>query len=468
MQRVTFYGGAGGVTGSKHLLEVGGQRILLDCGTFQGLSDVRERNRSFPFPPDSIDHVILSHAHVDHCGMLPLLVKRGFVGKIFATKATRDVAAHMLDDAAGIEEQDAAWRGAHKVGSPDEREPLFTRDDIPPVVKAFEEVSYVREHDGWHTISPMVRLKMYDAGHILGSTISIIEFDTPLGKRRLVYTGDMGGPGAPILFDPEVPVEEFQNLIIESTYGGREHADLASATGRFASVVQEILLQKGKIIIPAFSLGRTQVLVYVLHRLTDEGKIPRVPIYVDSPLATEITDVFRRHKKDFDAETIKDFGAGHTPLDFRNLIYTRSTEESKRLNDVDGPCIIISGSGMMTAGRVVHHLRHTISNHKNALIITGYQAAGTLGRRLLEGAERVELYGDSFDVRARIEVFNEFSAHADKSQLIDYIDKCRGVQQIMLVHGEPEQADVFGAELSAHNRAWHVVRPNEGDSISLV
>ncbi len=455
------------MTGSKHLLEVGGQRILLDCGTFQGLSDVRERNRGFPFPPDSIDHVILSHAHMDHCGMLPLLVKRGFKGRIFSTTATRDVAAHMLEDAAGIEEQDAAWRAAHKVGSPDEREPLFTKEDIPATVAAFTEVPYVRERKEWFPLAPGVRLKMYDAGHILGSAISVLEYDTSAGVRRLAYTGDLGAPGAPILFDPEVPAEEIHNLIIESTYGGREHTDLDSATGRFAQVLQEILLGKGKVIIPAFSLGRTQVLVYVLHRLTDEGKIPRVPIYVDSPLASEITEVFRRHQDDFDQETIEDFGAGHTPLDFRNLIYTRSTEESKQLNNVAGPCIIISGSGMMTAGRVVHHLRHTITNHRNAIIITGYQAAGTLGRRLLEGAQRVELYGDSFDVRARIEVFNEFSAHADKSQLVAYIDKCRALKQIMLVHGEPEQADVFRTELAAHNPAWQVVRPSEGDTVTL-
>lgn len=466
--RITFYGGAGGVTGSKHLLEVVDQRVLLDCGTFQGLSDVRERNRSFPFPPESIDHVILSHAHLDHCGMLPLLVKRGFTGKIFSTAATRDVAAHMLKDAAGIEETDAAWRAAHKVGSPDEREPLFTPADIPATLAAFAEVPYVREKDAWHAITPQVRLKMYDAGHILGSAVSVIEYDAPRGVGRVAYTGDVGAPGIPILFDPEVPPEEIQTLIIESTYGGQEHANLDVATERLAQVLQEVLLKKGKIIIPAFSLGRTQVVVYIIHRLTDEEKIPRVPIYVDSPLATEITAVFRRHKHDFDEETIEDFGVGHTPLDFRNLIYTQSTEESKQLNDTAGPCIIISGSGMMTGGRVVHHLRHTIADYRNAVIITGYQAAGTLGRRLLEGAERVELYGDWFDVRARIEVFNEFSAHADKKQLINYIGQCRGVQQLFLVHGEPEQADVLRDEVQAHHPTWQVVRPNEGDTINLV
>lgn len=466
--KVTFYGGAGGVTGSKHLLEVAGQRILLDCGTFQGLSDVRERNRSFPWPPESIDQVILSHAHVDHCGMLPLLVKRGFTGAIFATAATRDVAAHMLADAAGLEEADAAWRSAHRVGAPDEREPLFTREDIPTTMAAFREVSYARDKNEWVPITPHIRLKMYDAGHILGSAVSVIEYDSPAGPRRLAYTGDVGTPGTPLLFDPEVPAEEVQTVILESTYGGREHADLAAAEARLTAVLRETIAKRGKVIIPAFSLGRTQVLVYILHRLTDAGHIPRVPIYVDSPLATHITAVFRRHQGDFDQETVDDFGSGHTPLDFRNLIYTQSTEESKALNTKAGPFIIIAGAGMMTAGRVVHHLRHTIAEARNTILITGYQATGTLGRRLLEGAEQVEIYGESFPVRARVEVFNEFSAHADKAQLMKYVGDFKGVRQIILVHGEPEQADVFREELAKHNPAWRVERPNEGETINLL
>ena len=465
---VTFYGGAGGVTGSKHLLEIAGARILLDCGTFQGLNDVRERNRGFPWPPESIDHVILSHAHIDHCGMLPLLVKRGFAGHIFATAATRDVAEHMLLDAARIEETDAAWRASHHVGAPDEREPLFTEEDIPPAIAAFEEVPYNRQTEAWVPITPRLRLKMYDAGHILGSAVSVLEYDTARGSRRVAYTGDIGTPGTPLLFDPEIPAEEVGTLIVESTYGGREHADLGAAEERFAALVRETIARRGKVIIPAFSLGRTQVLVYILHRLTDAGKIPRIPIYVDSPLATEITEVFRRHERDFDQETIDDFGQHHTPLDFRNLIYTQSTEESKALNTKTGPFIVISGAGMMTGGRVVHHVRHTIADEKNTIIIAGYQATGTLGRRLLEGAETVEIYGESFPVRAGIAVFNEFSAHADQAQLMDYIGRFQGVRQIVLVHGEPEQADVLKEKLQAKNSAWRVARPSEGETITLL
>lgn len=468
MQRITFYGGAGGVTGSKHLLEVSGQRLLLDCGTFQGLSDVRERNRSFPFPPDSIDHVILSHAHIDHCGMLPLLVKRGFTGSIFATAATRDVAVRMLEDAASVEEHDAAWRASHHVGSPGDREPLFTLADVPPAAAAFVEVPYVRESPEWYDVADGVRLKMYDAGHILGSAVSVIEFEGSKGAQRVAYTGDLGARQTPLLFDPQVPAEKITSVIAESTYGGREHTDIEAAIGRLASVIADVARRRGKIIVPAFSLGRTQVLVYILHRLTDEGKIPRIPIYVDSPLATDITDVFRRHQDDFDRETIEDFGRGHTPLDFRNLIYTQSTEESKALNNTPGPFIVVAGSGMMTAGRVVHHLRHAISDRRNVILITGWQAAGTTGRRLLEGATRLELYGDLFDVRAQIEVFNEFSAHADHKQLTEYLLSIPGLTQVVLVHGEPDQADVFRDALARRRPDWVVVRPNEGDSIDLM
>ncbi len=429
---------------------------------------MRERNRSFPFPPDSIDYVILSHAHIDHCGMLPLLLKRGFSGTIFATAATRDVAAHMLEDAAHVEAADALWRAKHHVGSPDDRVPLFSAEDIPPTMAAFREVPYVRHQDGWHTITPGVRLKMYDAGHILGSAVSVVELDTKAGPFRLAYTGDIGTPGTPLLFDPEIPRENINAVIMESTYGDRQHADLKEAEKRLAIVLNETIERGGKIIIPAFSLGRTQVLVYILHRLTDAGSIPRVPIYVDSPLASDITEVFRRHTDDFDRETIEDFGHNHTPLDFRNLLYTQSTAESKALNDQAGPFIVISGSGMMTAGRIVHHLRHTLSDSRNTILITGYQATGTLGRQLLEGATTVEIYGDPFKVRAHVHIFNEFSAHADKAQLKDYIGQFPGVEQVMLVHGEPEQADVLRGELAHEHPQWNVVRPNEGETVTLL
>lgn len=463
MATITFYGAAGGVTGSKHLLEIEDKHILLDCGTFQGLPDIRSRNRSFPFAPDEIDAVVVSHAHIDHCGMLPLLVKRGFTGPIYATPATRDLMQFMLMDEAKIEEQDADYRARHHIGAPDERVPLFTTDDIPAVIQQTVAVPYVREAGNWQEIIPNVQIKFYDAGHILGSAITVVQW--PQG--RLVYTGDMGPANLPLLRDPEVPDEDAAMLLMESTYGARRHESMDSALDDLAAAINKVCDRGGKMIMPAFSLGRTQSFVYLLHRLTDEKKIPRFPIYVDSPLATNITDVYRSHWHDYDEETVQDFGEKHPPLAFRNLTYTRSVEESKALNSAQGPFMVISASGMMTAGRVVHHLRHSIGDANNAVFITGYQAYGTLGRRILEGTKRVELYGGWFNVKADIYTFNEFSAHADSRQLVGYAEKINGLKQIALVHGEPTQADILKGSLEETNSDWRVARPNEGDSIVL-
>ncbi|MEX0649609.1 MAG: MBL fold metallo-hydrolase [Candidatus Andersenbacteria bacterium] len=467
MNTLTFYGAAGGVTGSKHLLTLDQAQILLDCGTFQGLPDIRERNRSLPFPPDSIDYVVLSHAHLDHCGMLPALVKRGFKGPIFSTPATRDVAFHMLSDAAGIEVQDADYRQRHHIGSPDDREPQFTIDDIRPTIDRFTGIPYVREAKQWHEIADGIRLKFYDAGHILGSAVTVLEFSVGGKPFRLAYTGDVGPSDMPLLHNPEVPEEEIDLLLMESTYGSRVHQPLEQSLDRLAQTITTICKRGGKMIVPAFSLGRTQMFVYIVHKLTDEGRIPRFPIYVDSPLASDITDVHHAHQGNYDKETAEDFGEGHGPLAFRNLTYTRSVEESKGLNDAKGPLMIISASGMMTAGRVVHHLRHSISDPANAVFITGYQAQGTLGRRLVEGAKRVELYGDWRDVGAEILLFNEFSAHADSVQLQRYAESMSGIKRVALVHGEPSQADDLKNQLAAAHSDWEVLRPNEGDVIEL-
>lgn len=464
MARLTFFGGAGGVTGSKHLLEVADKRILLDCGTFQGLPDVRERNRSFPFSPESIDAVILSHAHIDHSGMLPLLVKRGFNGPIYATPATRDVVRFMLEDAAGIEEQDADYRRRHHVGPPDAREPLFTREDVGPTLKQFVGTDYVRNGGGWLEVAPGIRLKFYDAGHILGSAISVLETEA----GTLAYSGDLGPLQQPLLHDPEVPAETIESLILESTYGSHRHADLSAAEKALASAIGKVCERGGKIIVPAFSLGRTQTFVYVVHKLTDQGAIPRFPIFVDSPLATDLTEVHRAHTRDYDSETLADFpGDDHGPLAFRNLRYVMSREESKALNSQAGPFMVISASGMMTAGRVVHHLRHSVADARNAIFITGYQAQGTPGRQLLEGATKIELYGDMFPVKAETFLFNEFSAHADSQELQVFAEKLSGLRQVFLVHGEPSQADDLKNQLAAAHPDWKVTRPNEGEVVEL-
>jgi len=465
---LTFYGAAGGVTGSKHLLDTGQARILLDCGTFQGLPDVRARNRGFSFQPDSIDAVILSHAHIDHCGMLPLLVKRGFTGPIYATPATCDVAALMLHDMARIEEYDAAYRRERKLGAPDDREPLFTRDDIPSVLSRFTPVPYARDHGTWQTVGSQVRLKFYDAGHILGSAVSVLEATGRAGTVRLGYSGDLGSPGLPLLHDPEIPDEALDVLLLESTYGHRRHQGLTPMAERLADTVRRVCDRGGKMVVPAFSLGRTQTLVYVLHKLTDSGRIPRFPIFVDSPLATDLTDVYRQHRREYDLESWSDFdGPHHYPLAFKNLNYTESVEESKALNNRRGPFMVISASGMCTAGRVLHHLRHSLADTANAVFITGYQAAGTLGRRLLEGAKSVEIFSDRLPVRAEIQVFNEFSAHADGTQLAAWAEQISGLTQIFLVHGEPVQAAALAQRLSASRREREVVQSTEGAAFRL-
>lgn len=466
LPQITFYGAAGGVTGSKHLIEAQGKRILLDCGTFQGLPDVRERNRSLPFKPESIDCVVLSHAHIDHSGMLPLLVKRGFSGPIYATPATIDVSRHMLEDMAGIEISDAEYRRKHKIGAPDDREPLFDYDDVSRVMSSFKAVPYVRAGEKWHPIGDKVKLKLYDAGHILGSAISVLNFEDI--KYTLGYTGDMGAHGLPMLYDPEPIKEETTTMLCESTYGSRKHEPLEKAVDKLAHIVNETHKRKGKMIVPAFSLGRTQAVVYILHKLSEEGKIPKFPIYVDSPLATDLTDVYKKFRHDYDEESWEDFGSkGNKPLTFDNLRYVQSRDESISLNDKEGPFMIISASGMMTAGRVVHHLRHCIADEKNTIIITGYQAKGTMGRDILEGADHVNIFDDYIPVRAQIDLVNEFSAHADRDELQAYLEKVNGLKQVILVHGEPHQADDLKQQLKHAHPDWKVERPEEGDTISF-
>ncbi len=463
---ITFFGAAGGVTGSKHLLTVRDTRILLDCGLSQGLPDTRERNRALPFPPESISAVVISHAHLDHIGMLPLLVKRGFTGPIYATAATIAIAKHLLNDFAHLETQDAKYNERHHFGPPDAREPLVTPADIPPVMKQFVAISYARDNSDWRDIASGVRLKIYDSGHILGSAIIVIEATTAGSPTYLAYTGDLGPTNVPLLHDPEVPTEPITTLLLESTYGSRKHEPQAAAVDRLVEVITRVCARGGKIIVPAFALGRTQLLVYLLHKMIDEQRIPRFPIYVDSPLAESITDVFQAHARDFDTAATTDFkGAHHTPLLFRNLTYVSSVMESKALNAAHGPLMIISASGMMTGGRVVHHLRNAITDPNNAVLITGFQAIGTPGRALVEGAKEIDFFGERLPVKAEIILFNEFSAHADSVGLQKYAEAFPSLKHVALVHGEPHQADDLAQQLKAAHPEWQVDRPNEGDII---
>lgn len=468
MASITFFGGAGSVTGSKHLIEVVGKKILFDCGSFQGLPDVDERNRSFSFSPESIDAVVLSHAHLDHCGMLPLLVKRGFKGSVYSTSATKDVVERMLEDMAGIEMQDAEYKTKHHIGSPDERVALVTIEDIPPLMERFVDIPYQREDGSWHELFEGIRIKLYDAGHILGSAIIVLEYKENNETKRVCFTGDMGPQGVPLLHNPEVPDESIDTLLLESTYGNRTHTTLDDAKIKLAETIKKVCERDGIMVVPAFSLGRTQMLVYIIHQLVDSGAIPRFPIFVDSPLATDITELYRAHADLYDVETRMDFAReGDLPLAFRNLEYIRTVDQSKALNGRKGPFMVISASGMMTAGRVVHHLKNTISNPNNAVFITGYQARGTTGRRILSGAQNIELHGQWYPVRADVCLFNEFSAHADQKQLAAFAGSLKGVKNIFLVHGEEQEGNALAGALSTVLPSALVKYPHEGDTISI-
>ncbi len=466
--RVTFFGGAGGVTGSKHLVEVGSSKILLDCGMFQGhRREARVLNSALPFDPKTLNAVVLSHGHLDHCGMLPLLIKQGYTGKIYATAATHDVAEWILKDAAHIQKQDARYMNRHRIEGAELAKPLYTMADVDQVVKRFVAVPYARELNGWFNLGPYapnVRLKLYDAGHILGSSVTVLEGEENSTVQRLAFTGDLGRRGTPLLPDPEPIQEEVETLLMESTYGNRLHQPVAEAIQTLRAVVCRVYDQKGKVIVPSFAMGRTQELIYVLHELTDRGELPRLPVYVDSPLATHLTDVFTVHPEDLDQESWRDFGQrGEVPLAFRNLRYVRTQDESKALNAAPGPFMVIAASGMCEAGRILHHLANGISDPKNTILITGFQAQNTLGRRLVEGVKEVRIFGTIYPVRAQVVVLNEFSAHADAAELKAYAESVRGLKRVFLVHGETSQAEALAQDLQAKHPDWqvHVAEPSQ-------
>lgn len=468
---ITFYGGAGGVTGSKHLVELGGMRILLDCGLFQGHRlEAHRMNSKLPFDAKSIDACVLSHAHADHCGMLPILVREGFSGSIYATSATRDVAEWIMKDSAHIQVADIEYLEEHGVKLPPElQKPNYFPSDVPPAMQHMLVVPYARESGGtWTSLSPKVRLKMYDAGHILGSAITVLEGEEEGEFHRLVFTGDLGRPNTPLLRDPEIPLEEASVLIMESTYGGRLHRTVADAADQLIEIITRAAHQKSKIIVPAFSLGRTQELVYLLHDLTDQGRIPRIPIYVDSPLAANLTEVFKRHPEDYDDETWTEFGSrGEAPLAFRNLQYVSSLEHSKQLNTAAGPLMIISSSGMCEGGRVLHHLKHSLGNQNTVVLLTGYQAEHTLGRRLLEGDREVTIHDEHVNVRASIKTLNELSAHADQNELLAFAKGVKGVKHCFLVHGEGSQSHELREALNRELSRINVVIPQSNESFHI-
>ncbi len=460
--KITFHGAARTVTGSQHLVEIDGKTIMLDCGLFQGKrKEAFERNRSEFCQGKDIDCLVLSHAHIDHSGRIPCLVKNGFAGDIFCTSATRDLCAVMLMDSAFIQEKDVEFvnrRRKQKGQRP--FEPLYTKSDVVTSMEQFVGLSYNRRHQ----LFPGVHLTLVDAGHMLGSAHVILDIDDQETgrKQRLVFSGDIGRPDIPIIRDP-VPIADGTDiLIMESTYGNRLHPPYPESEKELERIVNETATRGGSLLIPAFAVGRTQQIVYALHKLHSAGRIPNLPIYVDSPLATRTTEIFRLHPEVYDAE-IREFlltDDDKNPFGFGRLQYTQSVEQSKALNSLKVPAVIISASGMLEGGRILHHLRNRIEDPRNTILMTSWQAPNTLGRRLVEKEKTVRIYGEEHQVRAKVEILTGFSGHADRDGLVDFVRAmAKKPQQTFIVHGEDDSSESLANALRTELGLGNVVIP---------
>ena len=459
--RLTFWGAAGQVTGSMHLLEAAGARILLDAGLFQGRrAETHALNAQLPFDARRVDAVVLSHAHIDHSGRLPLLVKEGFHGPVYSTPATRDLSAVMLADAGHIQEKDHEFLLRRGKALP-ESEPLYSLRDAIAVQDLmvgvpYRRVFYLRKH---------LALEFHDAGHILGSA-SVDLRVTEGGNQRLVFSGDIGRSGLPIVRDPEPPSGPIDNLIVEATYADRAHESFAASEKHLAECVRRTAARGGKLLIPAFAVGRVQELVYSLHQLYRAGEIPEIPIVVDSPLAVDITTVFRLHPEVFDRRE-KMIEITNELFDFPLLRYVREVSESKAITSQNGPAVIIAASGMVESGRILHHLAAGIGDHRNLVLFVGFQAEHTLGRRIQGGQKVVKILGQDYESRAEVETISGYSAHADRSELRAWVRRLGGpIRRAFVVHGEPEGLEAMA--LILRDEGVQDVRiPAHGESFDL-
>jgi metallo-beta-lactamase family protein len=447
--RLQFVGAAREVTGSAHLVHVNGRTILLDCGLFQGRrSEVGEKNRRVPFAVDRIDAVVLSHAHIDHAGRLPFLVKEGYRGEIHATRATRDLCEVMLADSAQIQEKDAEFLRRHRKSV---AEPLYLLRDVSTTLTQMRPHRYQERFE----VAPGVHASFADAGHILGSASITLEWEEGGTRRRLGFSGDIGRSGLPIIRDPE-PVTDVDYLLMESTYGDRDHTSVAGARDELARVIRETVARGGRVLIPAFAVGRTQELLYDLHQLTHEGRIPRVPVVIDSPLAHEATEVFRENTRDFDhtEPMVRAHDADLAALfDFDQLRFTPDVEDSKAIMRSHGPMIVIAASGMVESGRILHHLAHSAGDPRTTILCVGFMAEHTLGRRIIERQPTIKVFGEELPLRAQVEVLTGYSAHADRTELGRWLAAVRAssprLRDLFLVHGERAAQDAFVARLAA-------------------
>lgn len=466
---ISFYGAAQEVTGSMHLLEVNQQRILLDCGSYQGRRDeTYERNLNFPFDPATIDTLVLSHAHIDHSGNIPNLVKKGFSGNIWCTQATRNLATYMLMDSGHIMERDVEYvnkRRARKGEAP--VEPLYTQHDVRACLKQFIGIGLARPIP----IADGVTLTLHNAGHILGAAFVQLDIREHTGNKtwRIVFSGDLGRAENEILNPPVAPPPA-DIVILESTYGDRLHEPYASARKHLRDVVNATARRRGKVIIPSFAVGRTQEIVYALNQVDATGDIPELPVFVDSPLAVNATDVFRMHPEDWNPalQTFLNDGGQRAPFDYSNLEYVRDVRRSKQLNTLSEPAIIISASGMAESGRILHHLKNNIEDPANTVLIVSFQAVNTLGRHLQDGTNPVRIFGDEYRVRAQIESIQGYSAHADQAGLVDWASAFprERLANCFLVHGEPEPMMVLQGKLQATGMR-HITTPTRGQQFSF-
>jgi metallo-beta-lactamase family protein len=465
--KIQFCGAAGTTTGSKHLLEVNDQRILLDCGLYQGRrAEAMERNRTFPFNPENIDCVVLSHAHIDHSGNLPQLHRKGYKGNIYATPATRDLCSIMLPDAAHIHTMDIKWLNKHRKRAD---QPLLTPDytliDAENVLRQFVTISYNRPLP----IAKGVTLTFIDAGHILGSAQVLLDIEDHASKKsfRLLFSGDIGRPNNDLL-DPAQPCADVDYLIMESTYGGRTHEDAAHTSDHICHIINRVRRRGARLIIPSFAVERTQQLLFKLDQLVHEGCLRPIPTYVDSPLAVRATEIFRLHLEDLREDVRNAVFMRDDPFGFEGLRLVRSVEESKTLNHLDGPAVIISASGMAESGRILHHLRNNLANHRNIILFVGYCAENTLGWKLREGHKTVSILGDEFPVNAEIETLDSFSGHADHAELLAYYDRITGPKKrVFLVHGEQSRSLAMREALILRDPQKDIMVPAHLQSVDL-
>jgi metallo-beta-lactamase family protein len=464
MAKLTFLGAAGTVTGSKYLVEAAGKRLLIDCGIFQGPPELSDRNfKPLSVDPATIDYLVLTHAHLDHTGWIPVLVRAGFKGPIFANPATIDLATLLLKDSAHIQEEDTLHAQKGKYSRHANPEPLYTTDEIDPVLKLFKPMP----RSGPFTLSPEFQFVSYDAGHILGSSSLELTISESSKKTVVVFSGDVGRYDQPILNDPQTPKSNADVLLCESTYGDREHAE-GDPAQLLADIVNRVVKRGGSIIIPSFAIGRTQTFMYYLRQLEDQQRIPRVPVYVDSPMALSATDLYLKYKEDHDLEFTQEEASGKgDPLNVHEFHLTKTAAESKSINAVKTPCIIVSASGMVSGGRVMHHLALRLPDSRNAVILAGFQAEGTRGRALQEGVKSLKLFGQDVPVGAEIIQMGQLSAHAGKSELLRWLGALpSGPKQTYLTHGEPAAAQALQAAITEKFK-WKAAVARYLDTVEL-